>query len=189
MERFSYTAGMTKEFVPAHLNIPAFIDAGGACSGHVALSRYPRLMEDLQGSIAGLDVQWHAHGELRPVLGGHAERWLHLEVSALVPMTCQRCLAPVELPLQVDRWFRFVADEATAEAQDEGVDEDLLVTSRDFDLYALVEDELLMELPVVPRHDVCPEPVKMQAEDADFEAAEESRPNPFAALTTLQKKP
>ena len=31
-------------------------------------------------------------------------------------MTCQRCLTTVELPLQVDRWFRFVADEATAEA-------------------------------------------------------------------------
>ena len=68
---------MTKEFVPAHLNVPAFIDAGGTCTGHDALSRYPRLMEDLQGSIAGLDVQWHARGELRPVLGGHAERWLH----------------------------------------------------------------------------------------------------------------
>ena len=180
---------MTKEFVPAHLNVPAFIDAGGTCTGHDALSRYPRLMEDLQGSIAGLDVQWHAQGELRPVLGGHAERWLHLEVSAMVPMTCQRCLTTVELPLQVDRWFRFVADEATAEAQDEGVEEDLLVTSRDFDLYALVEDELLMELPVVPRHGICPDPVKMQAEDADFEAAEAAKPNPFAALAGLQKKP
>ena len=52
-----------------------------------------------------------------------------------------------------------------------------------------MEDELLMELPVVPRHGVCPDPVKMQAEDADFEAAQESRPNPFAALATLQKKP
>ena len=107
----------------------------------------------------------------------------------MVPMTCQRCLTTVELPLQVDRWFRFVADEATAEAQDEDVEEDLLVTSRDFDLYALVEDELLMELPVVPRHGVCPDPVKMQAEDADFEAAEAAKPNPFAALAGLQKKP
>ena len=180
---------MTKEFVPAHLNVPAFIDAGGACTGHDALSRYPRLMEDLQGSMAGLDVQWHAQGELRPALGGPAQRWLHLEVSATVPLTCQRCLTTVELPLQVDRWFRFVADEATAEAQDEDVEEDLLVTSRDFDLYALVEDELLMELPVVPRHGVCPDPVKMQAEDADFEAAEAAKPNPFAALAGLQKKP
>jgi uncharacterized protein len=36
--------------------------------------------------------------------------------------------------LRSDRWFRFVADEATAEAEDEESEEDLLVVSRDFDL-------------------------------------------------------
>ena len=177
---------MTKEFVPGHLNVAAFIDAGASCAGHEALSRFPRLMHDLQD--AGLEVQWRAQGQLRPVAGGHSQRWLHLWVSAQVPMTCQRCLGSVELPLLVDRWFRFVSDEATAAAQDEESEEDVLVTSRDYDLYALVEDELLMELPVVPRHDVCPTPVKLQVEDEDFEAAQESRSNPFAALANMPKK-
>ena len=42
-----------------------------------------------------------------------------LAVRATFPMTCQRCLAPVDVPLEVDREFRFVADEATAEALDD----------------------------------------------------------------------
>ena len=87
---------------------------------------------------------------------------LHLDAEATVPLVCQRCLSPVETPLTVDRWFRFVADEATAEAEDEDSEEDLLVVSRDFDLHALIEDELLMDIPVTPVHDVCPTPVALR---------------------------
>ena len=35
-------------------------------------------------------------------------------------------------------------------------EEDLLALSREFDLHELIEDELLMALPVVPKHDECP---------------------------------
>ena len=57
---------------------------------------------------------------------------------------------------------------------------------RDFDLRALIEDELLMALPVAPRHEVCPEPVRLSVSDEGFEAAQSERPNPFAALLRLQ---
>jgi uncharacterized protein len=62
-------------------------------------------------------------------------------------MECQRCLTPVDVPLDVERSFRFVADEATAEALDDECDEDLLALSREFDLRELIEDELLMACP------------------------------------------
>jgi len=106
----------------------------------------------------------------------------------VVPLVCQRCLSPVDSLLSVDRWFRFVADEATAEAQDEESEEDLLVVSRDFDLRALIEDELLMEIPVMPAHDVCPTPVQLSSSDEDFKAAEEAKPNPFAVLGALRSR-
>ena len=53
-------------------------------------------------------------------------------------------------------------------------------------LVELVEDELLMELPVAPMHDVCPEPVKMSAADEDFDSAGGERENPFAVLGRLK---
>ena len=49
-----------------------------------------------------------------------------------------------------------------------------------------MEDELLMDLPVAPRHDVCPEPVKMSTADPDFEAATAQREHPFAVLGKLK---
>lgn len=45
-----------------------------------------------------------------------------------------------------------------------------------------------MEVPVAPRHEVCPVPVKMSVEDAEFEAAEAERENPFAVLGRLRKQ-
>ena len=96
-------------------------------------------------------------------------------------MTC------VDVPLEVDRAFRFVADEATAEALDDESEEDLLALSREFDLHELIEDELLMSLPVVPKHDECPSAVPLASSDDDFEEANAEKPNPFAALTDLRK--
>lgn len=60
--------------------------------------------------------------------------------------------------LYVDRSFRFVPDEETAELEDDDSDEDVLALSSEFNLLELIEDELLMEVPVVPRHEVCPVP-------------------------------
>jgi uncharacterized protein len=116
----------------------------------------------------------------------HPQIWVHLEADTTLPLVCQRCLNPVDVPVKVSRSFRFVADEATAAAEDDQAEEDLLALSRSFDLLELVEDELLMEVPVAPRHEVCPEPVKMSAEDPDFEAASAEKENPFAVLTRLK---
>ena len=105
-------------------------------------------------------------------------------------MICQRCMGPVTVDLVVQRSFRFVADEATAAALDDESEEDVLVVSREFDLLGLVEDELLMAMPLVPRHEQCPTEVPMEASDEDFEAESARKANPFAALANLRlKKP
>jgi uncharacterized protein len=80
-----------------------------------------------------------------------------------------------------------VADEATAEIEDEASEEDVLVWQRDFDLQALVEDELLMALPLVPAHETCPQSLPFSAVDADFIQSEMDKPHPFAALAQLKK--
>jgi uncharacterized protein len=52
----------------------------------------------------------------------------------------------------------------------------------------LIEDELLMAMPPVPKHENCPKPVKLQAVDAAFEEQPGEKPNPFAMLEQLKKK-
>lgn len=178
---------MTKEHSPDRLDVKAFAQAGAHLSGHDSLLKYERLASEAKGLHPDLLVDWQAHGEVRATHGIGGQIWLHLTVRALFPMTCQRCLTTVDVPLEVDREFRFVADEATAEALDDDSEEDLLALSREFNLRELIEDELLMALPVVPRHEECPTAVPLASTDEDFEEANAQKPNPFAALASLRK--
>ena len=178
------------------LDVAGLAQADGYLTGQDLLQKYERLRQEscrLEADFTSAEsVSWQADGELLESAGAKPQVWLHLSASAHVPQTCQRCLGEVSTLLEVERSYRFVADEATAEAQDDACEEDLLAISRDFNLHELIEDELLMALPQVPLHDVCPVAPKMSAADADFEGDAEAvgagKPNPFAVLAALKGK-
>jgi uncharacterized protein len=176
---------------PRRLDMRAFAQAAASLQAEEPLSAVPRVQAEtaLDDGASPAPVRWLAQGEMRPAAsGGSPDVWLHLQADAQVPLTCQRCLAPVETPVSVDRWFRFVADEATAEAQDDDCEEDLLALEPRPDLHDVLEDELLMELPLVPMHETCPVPVSMRSDDPEEAAAEVApRKNPFAELAKLKK--
>jgi len=178
----------------ARLDISAFARAGASLQADEPLTGFARLIEELYPNFVdagALSVSWTAQGELRPAAkGGAPAVWLHLQAETSVPLTCQRCLGPVDLPLHVDRWFRFVADEATAAAEDDDCEEDLLPLEPRPNLHELLEDELLMEMPIVPMHGTCPVHVPMQVADPEVAAddLEPKRRNPFAELAKLKKK-
>jgi uncharacterized protein len=177
---------MNKEFVAGRLDVKSFAQVADALSGEEALGAHARLAQEAQGRIEGLTVNWTARGEIRPGADGGSEAWLHLQARSRLPLMCQRCMNPVDTEVSTDRWFRFAADEATAAALDDESDEDVLALSSEFDLLTLVEDELLMALPLVPRHETCPVEVKLAAQDADFAEAVALKPSPFAALASLR---
>lgn len=177
---------MAKDFDPHRLDVRRFAEEGVVLQADAELRSFARLRADTADADPQLPVHWHARGELLNPHHHAPEVWLHLQADAILPLVCQRCLTPVQLPVAVDRSFRFVADEATAAAHDDEAEEDLLALSHSFDLLELVEDELLMDLPVAPRHEACPEPVKMSVVDPAFEAAGAERENPFAVLGRLK---
>lgn len=177
---------MKKEFAARRLDMKSFAEAQGQLAGHDTLGAYPRLMAETGGRGAALPVAWSGSGELRNPRHVHPQVWLHLQAEAVLPLTCQRCLEPVDIPVAFERSFRFVADEETAAAEDDESEEDLLALSPGFDLVELVEDELLMEMPVAPRHAVCPQPVKLAVADPGFEAEPDPRDNPFALLERIK---
>ena len=178
---------MSKEYSLDHLDVAAFAKANAVLEGEDPLSAFERLAQEAQGPIEGSTVAWYAEGEHVPEKAGPGHLWMHVEADAQVPMVCQRCLGMAQIDLQVQRSFRFVRDEATAEAQDDEAEEDLLALSKDFNLRELLEDELLMALPLVPMHEVCPEEVPMEAKSADFVEGAEEKTNPFAVLAALRK--
>jgi len=175
---------MSSSNSPQHLDVKAFATSQSALSGEVDLQGMPRLRADCPEDVAG-KAEWSVQGELRQARDGQAASWIHLQAKTKVPLTCQRCLKTVEQALEVDRSFRFVKDEVTADAQDDESEEDLLVLSKDFDLLALVEDELLMALPLVPMHTSCQSEHAPTSPD-DSGANADAKPNPFAVLATMR---
>lgn len=173
---------MSKVFAARRLDLKSFAEEGATLAGHAPLRELPRLLAETEGRGPESPVNWSARGELRNPLHLHPEIWMHLNSSAILALTCQRCLGEVDVPVAVERSFRFVPDEEMAAAQDEQSPEDVLAISRGFDLIELVEDELLMELPLAPRHESCPEPVKLAVADEGFESASAERDKPFALL-------
>jgi uncharacterized protein len=175
---------------PTQIDARKFALASEALSGQDALSNYERLTQDLQREAIDFDkktVTWSARGETITPPGGNPQHWLHVSAQARVPMVCQRCLGAMDVALDIHSTFRFVATEAIAMAEDDESEEDLLVLSKQFDLQALIEDELLMAVPIVPKHDACPVEVKLASTDEEFKAALTQKPNAFAALGSLKK--
>jgi uncharacterized protein len=166
-----------------HLDVAKMAESGETLAALTPLTDLPRLCEAAAPEApptAADTLDWHARGESRQV-GGEAQVWLHIEAAARLHLTCQRCLQPAELRLQAQRSFRFVNDEAQAEALDADSEEDILALSPDFDLLALLEDEMLLAITLVPAHEHCPQPLI-----APKEPPEEEKPNPFAALAALK---
>lgn len=181
---------MSQQHNPAQLNLQALAAAHGRVVGRLERSSDGDQLDTLFSRLAsescvphGLaHVSWRVQAELRDAADADPQVWLQLEASAAIPMICQRCLNPVVVQVTSQQAFRFVADEATAEIEDDASEEDVLVLTPRFNLLALVEDELIMSVPLVPMHDACPEPVVTQVADTDFVDAPADRIHPFADL-------
>ncbi len=191
---------------PLRLPVAHFATDGQQAAGDWAIAELPRLADSECPVDAGSPlktraadapatpsraagdltrrVRWRAVGSLRPV-GGEQQIWIHLLADADVILQCQRCLLPLDESVRVDRQFRFVADEETAAALDDESEEEILALPKWLNLRELVEDEMLLALPLVPRHDVCPEKIPMQFGDVEIVEAETA--HPFASLALLRK--
>lgn len=181
---------MKRQHDPLNLDVATFAAEGASLAGHWPGPTLDRLA-DLQAAPQDAplaEVAWQVQGERRPVTGGEPELWLALKADTGAWLTCQRCLQPFQVPLVIDRRIRFVRGETQAEALDAESDDDVLALARSTDVRALLEDELLLALPLVPRHGVCPQPLPMAVE-ADVPEDEPARPNPFAALQALKSGP
>jgi uncharacterized protein len=106
---------------------------------------------------------------------------LHWRFRGLFPWLASAAWAPFLCDLDVDSLLELVPEGADM-SQDELEDDtrDFLPVARELDVAELVEDEILLALPVAPRHEKCGLPGAADAGE---------RINPFAALAGLKGKP
>ena len=176
---------------PHRLDLRRFARDGALLEGAWSQDRFTRLAASLMPPLADTPappVQWSAQGQQRPVPGGEPQIWLHIQGRTVARLECQRCLQPLNEALQVDRHLRFVAGEDEAARLDEESEDDVLALVARLDVFELLEDELMLALPLVPRHATCPQPLDAAAAVA-LPLTDEARPNPFAALAALRAKP
>jgi len=204
---------MSNDLDLTKLHVLKFAQAASHAQGHVPLERFSRLMLEQdhvsQGEIFGLEdepqevqallnaksVHWELDGffdedALGSSVSVNARAGFVLKAQTVIKMTCQRCLGLCVQALEVDRTFRFVRDEQMALEMDDASDDEFLVLSNAFDVLELMEEELIMALPLVPVHDQCPVPLTQQLlnKSSIEEEFEEKRPNPFAVLSALKTK-
>lgn len=197
MEQVTESSG----FRPDKLDVRRFARAQASLKGQIKLSDFVRLREEAYGldeaRMQSVMVEWQAQGIWHELKGGAAQTRIQLQASLLMPLQCQRCLEAVQESLLVDRQFLFVADEATAMKLDDESEEDVLVASKTFDLLELIEDELIMGLPIVPRHEQCASEMPHVFEvspdpQGEFESGQDElsgkKASPFAVLQRMKKQ-
>lgn len=183
----------------ARLDVARFAAEAAQLAGEWSLESLSRLHDaqapdSRRSSEPPPSVTWSIRGEQRRQGGLANEVWLHLEARTRVELQCQRCLQALDAPLEVHQRLRFVHGENQAEQEDADSEEDVLALTRSLDLRRLVEDELLLALPIVPRHDACPEPLMVAEHATAPDASEvaiaelEGKPNPFAVLSELKRR-
>jgi uncharacterized protein len=83
---------------------------------------------------------------------------LRLTVHGQVELTCQRCLGGMQHAVEIDRMVYLARTETELERLDALPGSDAILVSDSLNLIDLVEDEVLLGLPLMPMHAVgeCP---------------------------------
>lgn len=114
--------------------------------GNVGMERLPRLAQ-LQCSSEGLEYR------LCGGKAGNGKPCLRLAVRGSMEMPCQRCLEPVQVPIAIDAELELAESEREISETDDEIDR--VLASRHMDIASLVEDEVILALPMAPRHEEC----------------------------------
>jgi len=140
-------------------------------SGKVDGSKLPRL-SDMQCSTA--EIRFNVRGGTL----NSGKLGLTMLLSGQLQLTCQRCLQPLEHELEVKNELELSESLETVEATDDDVDR--VLASPAMDVAALVEDEAILALPMIPRHEQC--------EAASSVGIEAKKSSLFDALAILKNR-
>lgn len=160
-----------------------FTAAARSASGSVPVAALARAAELVLSRDA--EVAWWLDGRERPTVYGEPERYVTLRLAARLTVPCVRCLGAVAVDVDETREFRLVADEPTAAAIDApDLAYDVVSCGARLDLLDLVEDELIMAIPPLPRHEG---DCALAGDDAPPAAITTAvREHPFAGLAALR---
>ncbi len=143
--------------------------------GNVPLKWLPHLADrllELDGSLAVSLEGWQSEEKFL----------LRLVIDGTLLLQCQRCLASVCLPMQVNSVLQLIStddDWPDEELMDDEMD--AIEASEVLDVVGLIENEVLLALPLAPRHEYCELPGEAGAAENEYGSAS------FLVLAALKK--
>ena len=154
------------------INNLEFAQAQQILVGEIDALKCERLAETLVPNSAGARISFNLTGTAKQL----RNLSLQLHLDAQLPVTCQRCLDEMLLNINLD--FNYIICNTLPTEIDENDDADWLEAAPDMNLQELIEDEILLAMPISPMHDHDCNKQSMQSGE---------KPNPFAALKGLIK--
>ena len=173
-----------------HQKLPFEIDPlrlaqnGLKLEGQLSLVDMPRLAKSLHSSNGVVNVKMAFD------IDEMATPYMRGEFGTSVSVICERCMQPMALDLSVNCMLAMIIGERKVEGLAEQYDPWVLENNDPVLLNAIIEDELILSLPLVPRHEkAClPDEAWSVGED-DVAMVEADKPvSPFAVLAGLKTK-
>ena len=147
-----------------------FARDGGELRGTLGLERLSRLAES-PCKTSGVEYC------LRGGLNRAGKPSLEITASGSMELVCQRCLGPLLIEVDVDVELELCADPEVIAQTDDEVDR--VLATREMSVAQLVEDEVILALPQVPKHENC---------SVDRLIAQPNKQSPFSVLASLKKR-
>jgi uncharacterized protein len=157
------------------------VSARRSFQGSLPIAAMPRLCEVLADK-AGL-----AQYELDFGRDEYGTAYLSVRVQAPLWLVCQRTLEPFVLPVTVDSRLGLIRSERDEAALPAGYEPLLIGDDDKLSMLDVIEDELLLELPLVPVNPDSVLPEEVTGPPAEEASVDEPTNNPFAVLRELKK--
>lgn len=157
------------------INSIEFARNGESMRGSVAIERLNRL-QDLLSSGAG-ELTYALTGKR----GENGKFFLICAVKGVLQLRCQRCLDALAYPVNLESELELVEDEGETGVVDEDELTDAIQADAKLDVLALIEDEVLLGLPMAPMH----APGDCRANE-NLGQAKSGKKNAFSALAALK---
>lgn len=162
--------------LPVHIDPLQLAGKGELLSGDLELAGMRRLAPSLHTTEGAVEVtlEFGVDPERIPYLQGH--------IRGKLILTCQRCMQVMDFPVDLDMTLGLVNSPAEADTLPDHY-EPLMVRSEPVALSDIIEDELLLCLPLVPKH---PESQCLASAQKRKEKPQDTR-KPFAVLSDWKK--
>jgi len=169
---------MIEKLIPEQIDPFRYAEQSLRLSGVVRLADMPRLAENAEkGGAVTAELAFGRDEQGVTYLKGHLKTQLTL--------TCQRCMEPFTYAIMSDFVLGIVNSLDEVDALP-GHYEPALVKEGSLALKDLIEDEVILNLPIIPRHAPHDCKVKMPLSTVSGEA--DKAENPFQVLASLKHK-